>query len=455
MRIFLIVLFTAISFNLFSTHLRCGQIFVRQIAPGSKTVEITIEYFTNIQNTTVLMGGEDDFLDFGDGHTYRVPEVENREHPTLHLDNVRYAVFTTMHTYDHYGQYTVSYSEPNRNEGILNFAHSVTTRAYLESKITLFQDRAYKSPVSLLPPMFSLISGSDFSASVAAIDSNGFKLTYQWAIPLMDPTTPVENYVHPGVEVDPMTGLMTWDGKFQGTNTVGEYLVAIRIKQYDTLDGKWRLVGETFRDYQILQEDGDTGGSISTNLDDPIIEIPENSTRQFKVFAFHLPNENPEFALATELAPQFYSLETYDSISGEQHIRVAMLNLIRDPAIDRITPYIISLRTTFNNSLGPPHFHDLNFAVVTDRFVPQIINSAEDERTINVIPNPFHERVRVINYDQPVIIEVTNAVGQEILAKERHDGNEFEFPGLSSGMYVVRVLSQTGKLLKVSRLIKN
>jgi hypothetical protein len=319
----LLVILLSISLNSFSTHLRCGRIHIRQIAPGSKTVEVTVEYYTNIQNTTVLFGGDQDVLDFGDGASQLVPETQNQPPADGEYDSVGYARYSVMHTYSTFGQYIVSYREPNRNEGIINFDNSVNTTAYIESKFTLLTDRAYQSPTPLYSPMFYAYVGSEFTASAAGVDSNNFRLSYQWDIPLMDQNTPVLNYEHPGIILDPVTGLISWDCKFNGADVVGEYLIAMRIKQYDTLDGQWQLIGETFRDYQIiLQDQGLLTSSVATSVNDPVFEIPENATATFKVFAYHSLNENAAVSLRTELAPEFYSFETYDSTNAEQHILV-------------------------------------------------------------------------------------------------------------------------------------
>ncbi len=47
-----------------ATHLRAGQIEVKQIS--TLTVKVTVTVFTNT-NSTVLFGGEQDMLNFGDG----------------------------------------------------------------------------------------------------------------------------------------------------------------------------------------------------------------------------------------------------------------------------------------------------------------------------------------------------------------------------------------------------
>ncbi|MFZ6009541.1 MAG: hypothetical protein ACOYXT_04275, partial [Bacteroidota bacterium] len=50
-----------------ATHLRAGEIIVERVNCNSLTFKITITVFTNTLNTPAVFGGDDDWLDFGDG----------------------------------------------------------------------------------------------------------------------------------------------------------------------------------------------------------------------------------------------------------------------------------------------------------------------------------------------------------------------------------------------------
>ena len=240
-----LLLYLFLASSALATHFRCGQILVRQMAPGSTTVRITVEVFLNTVETNVLFGGEDDWLDFGDGTRMLVPEQENITRYDLNPNgSVAYAQFTISHTYPVLGHYTISYSEPNRNAAVVNFTGSVNTRFYIESGFLLMTDRAYQTPVPLLPPIFHGFIEDDFSASIAAVDSNNFALLYSLEVPLKDKSTPVSNYEQSGSAlVNPMTGLLTWDCKLKGENVPGEFLYAVKIRQYDTAVEPWKEVG--------------------------------------------------------------------------------------------------------------------------------------------------------------------------------------------------------------------
>ncbi len=122
-----IILLTFLSlmsaYSAHATHLRAGQIEVKQIS--ALTVKITVTVFTNA-NSTVLFGGEQDMLNFGDGTPVQlVPETQNTIRRDLNPDgSIGVASFTTYHTYANAGSYLISYREPNRNEGVLNMDNS-------------------------------------------------------------------------------------------------------------------------------------------------------------------------------------------------------------------------------------------------------------------------------------------------------------------------------------------
>src|SRR5262245_12623631 len=79
----LMPMFVCIAISSGATHLRSGEIQVQQVSLDKLTVRITISVFINTINTNVLFGGEDDWLDFGDGTRMLIPETQNTLRPDL------------------------------------------------------------------------------------------------------------------------------------------------------------------------------------------------------------------------------------------------------------------------------------------------------------------------------------------------------------------------------------
>src|SRR5688572_28084900 len=183
----------------FSTHLRSGQIMVRQLSIGGLTCSITVRVWTNTNNTSVLFGGDQDYLHFGDGtQPYQIPEQNN-----IIIDpgsGIAYAEYTVQHTYAAMGKYKVSYQEPNRNFGIVNINNSGNTLFYLETSFRLdpFSTKAYVTPEFLTPTIFKGNTSEGFSFSLAANDPNDYRLYYELAVPQVRRDQPVEGYITPG-----------------------------------------------------------------------------------------------------------------------------------------------------------------------------------------------------------------------------------------------------------------
>ncbi len=133
------LLMICVVFQAQATHLRAGEIIAVRENCSSLTFTITVTVYTNTKDTNVLFGGDTEFLNFGDGTApVAVPETPNTVRLDLNPDgSVATASFTIQHTYPGIGRYTISYREPNRNEGVLNMDASVNTTFYLETVLSV------------------------------------------------------------------------------------------------------------------------------------------------------------------------------------------------------------------------------------------------------------------------------------------------------------------------------
>lgn len=257
-----------------ATHLRAGEIIVERVNCNSLTFKITITVYTNTKNTTVLFGGEQDELNFGDGTPIQlVPETQNTIRTDLNPDgSVATASFTTYHTYAGPGQYVISYREPNRNEGVLNMDASVNTTFYLETVVSIDPFLGCNSSPKLsVPPIDRACPGVLWTHNPGASDPNGDRLTYEMEVPFSDRGTEVLNYRDPNnakfynnfgsaneagsgpptFSIDENTGTITWDAP----GAVGEYNIAFHIIEWRQINGEWYRMGYVRRDMQIIVED--------------------------------------------------------------------------------------------------------------------------------------------------------------------------------------------------------
>jgi hypothetical protein len=266
----LIFLFAA-SVNTFATHLRAGNILLKRDSKCSLGFEITILVYTRDtqKDSDVLFGGDGVVIDFGDGNVEEVPIGKN--HLIDPDREIAWASYTTYHTYGGAGRYTISYREPNRNEGVLNMYDSRDTEFYLETTV----DVTYcNTPITLtVPPIDRGCKGKTWFHNAGAYDPDGVdSLSYQLVIPFQDRGLPVAEYKDPSdksfyptnyatgneagnkpptFKIDAHDGTITWDAP----GAVGEYNIAFVIIEYTKVNGHWREVTRIRRDMQIIIED--------------------------------------------------------------------------------------------------------------------------------------------------------------------------------------------------------
>lgn len=279
------ILWLGISISAYATHLRAGEITVERVSCNSLTFRITITVFTNTKNTSVLFGGEDDWLDFGDGSKpILVPETPNTLRPDLG-EGIATASFTIEYTYPGFGEYIISYSEPNRNEGVVNMDLSVNTRFYLETKILV--DPFFgcnNTPKLLVPPIDRACTGVAWFHNPGAYDPDGDSISYELVVPFRaegqtvinykDPSDPkfYTNYEigneagtgRPTFNINPTDGTLTWDAP----GLAGEYNVAFIVREWRNIGGQWYSNGFVRRDMQIIVDDCDN--------ERPDLEVPED-----------------------------------------------------------------------------------------------------------------------------------------------------------------------------------
>ena len=278
-----LILILGTAYSAYATHLRAGEITVERVG-CSNIWRITVTVYTNTINTNVLFGGEDDWLDFGDGTRMLVPEQENIPRPDLG-EGIATASFTVTHTYSGNGKYVVSYSEPNRNAGVVNMDGSVNTRFYIETQLLIDPFLGCNNtPRLLVPPIDRACTGIAWFHNPGAYDPDGDSLSYELVIPFRDINTTVVNYKSPAAEgfysdfthgneagtgppsfgINAVDGTLTWDSP----GTIGEYNIAFVVKEWRLVNGTWVQIGFVRRDMQIIVDDCDN--------ERPELDVPDD-----------------------------------------------------------------------------------------------------------------------------------------------------------------------------------
>jgi hypothetical protein len=259
----------------YATHLRAGNIIVRKVTNdcSNLTYRITIRVYTNTNNTDVLFGGDQDYLDFGD----KTPRILVPEQDNIMIDTDRgiaYAEYSINHTFAGNQKYTISYVEPNRNRYVLNMDNSGETTFYLETVIRIDPYLGCSTPAVLdVDPIDFACVGVAWTHHPGAYDPDGDSISYEMTIPNKDVGQTVVNYQAPNdprfypvyeqgqedgsgtpeFSIDPVEGTITWNSP--GANGVGEYNIAFNIIEWRLKDGVYYKMGYVRRDMQIIVED--------------------------------------------------------------------------------------------------------------------------------------------------------------------------------------------------------
>jgi hypothetical protein len=302
---------TILSRETSATHLRAGEITAKRISCSSLTYEITITVYIDTESG-VKFG--DDWLYFGDSTKVLVPAQPTITRPDLGK-NMGIASFTILHTYLGYQRYIISYSQANRNDGIVNMYNSIGTRFYLETAIYLdpFLSCDLNLPKLLVPPIDRACKGVAFFHNPGAYDLDGDSLSFEMTVPKQATGKPVFVYTDPNNQkfyqnfesgsetkgpptfaIDPQDGTLKWDAPGMS----GEYNIAFLIVSWrKDRTGQWQKMSYMIRDMQIIVDDchnrrpdlilpNDTCITAGTVLKKTIFGIdPENNNVKIEAFS--------------------------------------------------------------------------------------------------------------------------------------------------------------------------
>jgi hypothetical protein len=458
----LLLLFFALSSLIGSaTHLKGGYVSIRRSTPFSAVCTITVTVFTDTDcSDCVLFGGDLDKLDFGDGTFVTVPTTQNGTLPGF--QGVGIASFTIQHTFPSNSRYVISYSEPNRNAGVRNMVNSVGTLFYVETMIDLSVEGFRSTPNFLIAPIFQAKLGSNLSLSAGASSEDGFSLLYQFGTPSIDHFSPVENYRLPeNISINPFTGIITWDTKFEGQYQTGEYAFTIVVSLFKEIDGEFYKVCSVSRDIQIILEDtsSDLISSMNTMLDENgRIYIPTNETKTVKIFFEKINTTSTvELSAVSELQSNSGALSfiEYDS-STAPNIKVGVLTLTALPEIDNEKPYLIIVRGQFDD-FGK----DVSFLFFTrdvqpklTEYVELITETDENIELIEAYPNPTTGVFTIsLPGNQKAMISVRDQAGKLMQTLTTNGTTSLDLRYADSGFYYCTILS--GSKIRVIKVVKN
>ena len=291
--LFLFIFLSSVSIEALATHIRAGEIIAERISQSSLRYRFTLILFSDTGSP--IQVGDGGIFRFGEARV--LDALNNGGRPFLISESVFFeevnlgnevarTVFQFEHTFDAPGAYTISYTEQNRNNEIINIngGASDQTPFHVETVIRIDPLLDVNStPILTVPPIDGGCVGARFIHNPGAFDPDGDSLSYKIVVPLRDVQDSVPNYLpldDPSISntredgsspalfnVDPVTGDLVWDAP----QIAGEYNIAFIIEEwrFSTLSNEWIPMGYVTRDMQIIIEDCDN--------ERPELEIPPDT----------------------------------------------------------------------------------------------------------------------------------------------------------------------------------
>jgi hypothetical protein len=422
-----------------ATHLRGGYISVIRISPNSLTCKVKLTIFVNTESPVRFSGG---LLDFGDGTSLSTPDQNSIVRPDLG-PSVGWVEFVTTHEFPGEGGFLISYTEPNRNSGILNMSQSVNTRFHIETYFMLDSEKsALVHPVA--PLVFATSIGrSPISFSVGVHDSSDYRVQYNLVSPKQGRGLSVVGYSIPaGVSLNPYNGLFTWNFSPDGSSPFqGEYAFTVRAESYDAQNN---LRGFTIFDFQVVLTDGPAGTiSDDRSLDEKNRIYVINQESITVTFQFDTSFEpNWSLRLYTFLPTENASL-TVSEIPGSK-TKTGLLKLKNTSTIERSSPYLVVIRA----SLSGVGVYDIPYLFFTqNNDYTEIIEFPEELLQIelpvekrSLWPNPTDGYLIFRDIEgRPATFSVLKLTGEEIASGEINWAGELFLYDLAAGVYIVRI----------------
>ncbi|PID89491.1 MAG: hypothetical protein CSB01_01545 [Bacteroidia bacterium] len=258
-RLLLIISYFLLSFSLFATHNRAGEIIYRQIS--EYTYEITLYTYTYTK-PGVVADRPELTIHWGDNTSDVVPRSEELYLPYYYKRNK----YVWKHTFPGPGVYEILAQDPNRNDGVKNITNSVRVMFAIKTTLKISSSVGFNNTPKLLnPPYDKAFVNTPFVHNPAAYDPDGDSISYKLVTCLGENGEPlVDVYSLPQYSkelyVDSITGDLVWDAPVE----VGIYNIAIAIEEWR--DGV--KIGQIVRDMQIEVFETDNNPPIINPLPD-------------------------------------------------------------------------------------------------------------------------------------------------------------------------------------------
>jgi hypothetical protein len=454
----------------FATHNKGGEITYRHIS--GFTYEITITTYTHTAG--ISLQADRPVLDsvfFGDGVFSSFPRVSfvDLAGDPNDPNNIRVNTYINTHTYAGEGHHTIRFTDPNRNEGILNIPNSVNVPFSTQTDITVYNPFIHCVNNSVIPsitPIFLSTPMAPYIHNVSAFDPDRDSLSFELIPCNSGLNIPVPGYSYPtGITINSSSGEIKWSqNALQGI-----YNIAVKITE-------WRQqikVGYVVRDFEIIVSAANASYHFGNTNSIPV-DLNGNYSMHIQPgdsinLSFYFEDSVPPHVSLRVLQEIFFSnapVITVDTVST-LHRAMVTFHWTPDSSQSRNHPYIFVFRGKTDGS-GYALEDDLSLMVFIDGtyndtcpafpdFYAPVIAVA-DTTVFNIVlfPNPTRDKItmQISSGNSEINFDLYNAFGEKIKSFSNiSSGFQFSMKDFSKGVYMYKC-STDGKAISVGKLIK-
>ncbi|MCH2044080.1 MAG: T9SS type A sorting domain-containing protein [Saprospiraceae bacterium] len=450
----------------YATHNMAGMITYKHIS--GFTYEVTITTYTETSGSSLSADRYELEIHWGDGNS---EIIERDSFRSIINTSIQENKYTSLHTYSSTGTYTVSMTDPNRNESIINIYGGISenTPFHIESTIAISPNSSFSnsSVDYLAPPILYTEVNEPFSYNLSASDPDGDVLTYELVTPKEGLLTDISTYIIPDSSaINIINGEFTWNSP----QAVGNYAFSVMVREYRN----GIFVGATLVDFQLIVGpaitnglfvgytpwDTDSNGNLSftvspndsVNLTLSYIDSNTNkSTATIDLFTYSETLSKGATA-SSQTISLYEEVETFTWVPNTSHLRCA--------------PYIVTFRgvTYFNESISKDltvmiWVRDQSNTNACNQEVWQVTptNKIQQDASVTIFPNPFDKQITLAIPESIIQEELQfvlwNSLGQQIRIENIQKTNQtIELKTLNKGYYFYQLLAKDG-LISSGKLI--
>jgi hypothetical protein len=448
-----------------ATHLQSGHITYVHLEGRSYSIILTVY---SDMNSPVMPGTG--ILDFGDGSSQELNlEPDDSRITRTRTGNTWKSEIVIEHTYSSPGNYTISYQEPYRNEGIMNMKNSADMAFYIESLLIVDAAFMNNSVTITKTPLHQSYQQQTYHYNPGAYDPDGDSLSFHLIPSMQDKNTPVADYTFPHVTfeqegaseagesayftINPNTGDIVWDAPLR----IGGYTIAYEIREWRLINETYKQIGRVMHDLTVMVgEEASPGLELIFPVETNAVQLERDTPWEMNIRALAgNPEDTVVLLLSGSLLQQSpLQLNPADSSGGKGETAITLRYTPAEAANTR--HQLIATAYIYSENDDPGISRTRSAYLLS----PGFISSASDlpVKNIRLYPNPASSHGFFLDYalleGREVSISLFATDGRMVFHQSipSFSGKEAVVPGKKLNGYYLAVIRQ-GKQVYTSSIL--